>query len=128
MKPKTPSDREIAELIAPAFDRLPAPDARRLAAIEERLLEQPRLHGRKKIVWWWLAGALAAGAASALWWAVDYDSAIEPGEPAPAVTSPSVAPAPPAQPARPDRPADTESAPAAPPSSKPGPKIYQREH
>jgi hypothetical protein len=117
MKRATPTDREIEELIAPAFDRLPAPDAGRLAVIEQRLLERTRSRGRSKFVWWWLAGALVAGTASALWWAVDYDSDQRQGAPAPAITSPVPA----QQPARPDKPVGAESAP------KQGPKIYQRE-
>jgi hypothetical protein len=120
MKREAPTEREIAEMIAPAFERLPAPDSRRLAAIEERLMEQPRLRGRTKIAWWWLAAALAAGAASALWWAVDYDSGQGPDEPEPAIAVPPLAPQV-QQPAPPDRPADAKSAP------KQGPMIYQRE-
>ena len=61
MKRETPSDHEIAGLIAPAFERLPEPDPRRLAAIEQSLLEQPRLPRRTRFAWWWLAGALVAG-------------------------------------------------------------------
>lgn len=124
MKREAPSDREIAELIAPAFERLPAPDTRRLAAIERQLLEQPRLRRRTKIAWWWIFAALATGAASALWWAVDYDSGQGQGEPVPAVTLPSAAD----PPARPGRSEGAESKPAGEPERKQGPVIYQREH
>jgi hypothetical protein len=127
MKRKTPSDREIAEMIAPAFDRLPVPDSRRLAAIEQRLLAETRSRGRSKIAWWWLVGALAAGAASALWWAVDYDSGEGLEAPAPAVISPSAAPSATGQPARPNRSEGAESKPAVEPDRKNGPVIYQRE-
>lgn len=115
MKREAPSDREIAELIAPAFERLPAPDSRRLVAIEERLLERPRRH---TFAWWWLAAALATGAASALWWVVSYDSGKGREELVPAVT-PSVAPS--EQSVRPSQPEGAESA------RKPGPVIYRRE-
>jgi hypothetical protein len=127
MKRETPSDREIAELIAPALECLPAPDARRLTTIEKRLLAEIQSRGRSKFAWWWLAAALVAGAASALWWAVDYDSGKEREEPVPAVTSPSVAPPLVDQPVRPDRSAGAESAPAGKPARKQGPVIYQRE-
>lgn len=127
MKHEPPAEREIADMIASAFERLPAPDARRLAAIEQQLLEQPRLRGRTKFAWWWLVGALLAGAASALWWAVDYDSGMEQETPVPALTSPSVGPTPADRLARPDRPAGAESMPAGNPAQKQGPVIYQRE-
>ncbi len=120
MKREAPSDREIAEMIAPAFDRLPAPDPRRLAAIERHLLAEKKSSGRSEIAWWWLAGALLAGAASALWWAVDYDSGKGPEEPIPGITAPTVVPPPAEQRARPDRPAGE-------PTQKQGPVIYQRE-
>jgi hypothetical protein len=127
MKREAPSDREIAEMIAPAFECLPAPDARRLMAIEERLLTETRSRGRPKYAWWWLVGALAAGAASALWWVVDYDSGQGQEEPVPAVTSPSAAPSVADQPARPSQSEGAESAPAGEPTPKQGPVIYQRE-
>ena len=72
MKHEAPTEREIADLFAPAYEKWAEPDARRLAAIEQRLLERPRR--RAASAWWWLFAALATGAASALWWAVDYDS------------------------------------------------------
>lgn len=124
MKREAPSDREIADLIALAYEGLPAPEARRLAAIEERLLERPRR--RVGTAWWWLFAALAAGAASALWWAVDYDSGEGPEAPVPAITAPPVTPQA-QQPARPERAEGTGSAPAGQPARKPGPVIYQRE-
>lgn len=126
MKREPPSDREIAELIAPAFERLAAPDARRLAAIEQRLpLTETHPRGRSKIAWWWLAAALAAGAASALWWGVNYDSSKKQGESAlPEVTLPSTTPA---QPLRPDESETTETAPAGTPADKHNPLIFRRE-
>ena len=127
MKHEPPAEREIVDMIAKAFERLPAPDARRLAAIEQKLLEQPRLRGRSKFVWWWLVGALLAGAASALWWAVDYDSGKGREEPVPAVTPSSVAPSVTDQSARPSRSEGAESKPAGEPVQKQGPVIYQRE-
>lgn len=120
MKRETPSDHEIAGLIAPAFERLPEPDPRRLAAIEQSLLEQPRLPRRTRFAWWWLAGALVAGAASALWWAVDYDSEEGVEQPVPGIAAPKAAP-PVTPPARGD-----SKAPASP-AQKPGPRIYRRE-
>ncbi|MCR4303397.1 MAG: hypothetical protein NUV63_04095 [Gallionella sp.] len=127
MKREVPAEREIADLIASAFDRLPAPDARRLAAIEQRLLEQPRLRGRTKFAWWWLAAALVAGAASALWWAVDYDSGKGREAPVPAVTSPSVAPSTADQPTRPNRSEGAESKLEGELAQKKGPVIYRKE-
>lgn len=123
MKRETPSDSEIEQLIAPAIERLPVPDARRLAAIERQLLEQPEQRRRSKTTWWWLVGALVAGAASALWWAVDYDSEKGLEEPSPGIAAPKPAPAPEEQPARPG---SAEPAPANP-VHKTGPRIYQRE-
>jgi hypothetical protein len=127
MKRQVPTELEITDMIASAYERIATPDPRRLAAIEERLLEQPRLRGRTKIAWWWLAGALVAGAASALWWAVDYDSGQGQEEPVPAVIAPSVAPSTTDQPTRPSQPEGTESKPAGEPAQKQGPVIYQRE-
>ena len=127
MKRQVPTERELTNMIATTFERLPAPDPRRLAAIEQQLLEQPRLRGRTKFAWWWLVGALVAGAASALWWAVDYDSGKEQEAPVPSVTSPPMTPPVANPPARPDRPASAESAPAGNPAQKQGPVIYQRE-
>lgn len=127
MKREPPTEREVADLIALAFERLPAPDARRLAAIEQQLLEQPRLRRRTKIAWWWLAAALVAGAASALWWAVDYDSGEGQEESVPTVVSPSVAPSVADQPGRPGRSEGAESKPTGEPAQKKGPVIYQRE-
>jgi hypothetical protein len=127
MKRQVKTDREIADLIASAYEGLTAPDARRLVAIEQRLLEQPRLRGRAKFAWWWLAGALLTGAASALWWAVDYDSDEKPEESAPVITSPSTAPSEAGKPTRPDRSESTEPMPADGPAQKQGPMIYQRE-
>jgi len=124
MKREPPTEREIADLIASAFEGLPAPDARRLAAIEERLLMRPRR--RAGFAWWWLVGALVAGAASALWWTVDYDSNDGRVEPVPGFTAPPATP-PVDQPARTDRPESRDSAPAGNPAQKQGPVIYQRE-
>jgi hypothetical protein len=127
MKRQVPTERELTDMISTAFERLPTPDARRLAAIEQQLLEQPRLRGRTKFAWWWLAVVLAAGAASAWWWAVDYDSGKEQEAPLPSVTSPSVAPSAPEQPARPSRSEGAGSKPAGEPAQKQGPVIYQQE-
>jgi hypothetical protein len=127
MKREAPTERDITDLIASAYEGMAAPDARRLAAIEQRLLEQPRLRGRSKFVWWWLVGALLAGAASALWWAMDYDSGNEQGESVPTVMSPPVAP-PVVKPSAPtDRSAGVESKPAGEQEGKKGPEIYRRE-
>jgi hypothetical protein len=127
MKHRVPTERELTDMIATAFERLPAPDARRLAAIEQRLPERPHLRGNRKIAWWWLVGALVAGAASALWWAVDYGSGEGRREPVPALTSPPVAPSTADQPARSSRSEGAESKPAGEPVQKHGRVIYQRE-
>jgi hypothetical protein len=127
MKRETPTERDITDLFASAFDRLPESDVRHLAAIEQRLLEETRSRGRPKFAWWWLAAALATGAASALWWAVDYDSGKEREEPVPAVTAPPVAPPAVEQPARPGWSEGAVSKPAGEPVQKQGPMIYQRE-
>jgi hypothetical protein len=125
MKREAPTEREIADLFTPAFDGLAQPDARRLAAIEQRLLERPRR--RAGIAWWWLAAALAVGTASALWWAVDYDWGRKQEEPVPEITSPSMAPSAMDIPTRPGRTENTESTPADGSAQKQGPLIYQRE-
>ncbi|MHB8623947.1 MAG: hypothetical protein ACYC9J_01690 [Sulfuricaulis sp.] len=124
MKHEPPTEREIADLIAPAFDRLSVPDSRRLAAIEQRLLARPR---RRVLAWWWLAALLAAGAASALWWTMGYDSGKEQSVPKATLVTPSVVPAVTGQPAPSGRPGAAKSAPAAEPMSKPGHMIYQQE-
>ena len=126
MKRQVPTERELTDMIATAFDRLPAPDAWRLVAIEQQLLEQPRLRGRSKFVWWWLVGALLAGAASALWWAVDYDSGREQEAP-PSVNSTPMTPSTVGKPSRPGRSEGAESTPAGEPAKKQGPEIYRRE-
>jgi hypothetical protein len=127
MKREAPTEREITDLIASAYEGMAAPDPRRLAAIEQLLLEQPRLRGRTKFAWWWLVGALVGGAASALWWVVDYDSGKERKEPGPAVMSPSVAPSVTNRSAAPSRPEGAEPNSAGEPAQKQGPVIYQRE-
>ena len=125
MKRQAPTEREIADLIASAFDRLPAPDPRRLAAIEHRLLERSRR--RVGSAWWWLAGALVAGAATAMWWGVNYDSVELQKQPVPAVTSPSMTPREADQPVRRGKSESGESAAAGEPAQKKNPMIYQRE-
>jgi hypothetical protein len=127
MKREAPTEREIAELIASAFEGLPAPDARRLAAIEQQLLAQTRSRGRTKIAWWWLVGALVAGGATAMWWAVDYSSVGGQKESLPAIKSPAVTAPLAEQPTRVDGADSTESTPAGNPVQKQGPVIYQRE-
>lgn len=127
MKRKAPTEREMTDMIATAFESLSSPDPRRLAAIEEQMLAQTGSRGRTKIAWWWLAGALVAGAATAMWWAVDYDSDDGRKESLPAIKSPSVT-APPAKlPTRVDGTDSAESAPAGNPAQKQGPVIYRRE-
>jgi hypothetical protein len=126
MKRQVPTEREMTNLISMAFERLPAPDARRLAAIEQHLLEQARPRRRTSFAWWWLVGALVAGAVSALWWAMDYDS--EQGQKPVLLELRSMPSSPTAsEPARlrPGDPAD--STPAGEPAQKKGPMIYQRE-
>lgn len=128
MKREAPTEREIADLIASAYEEWAAPDPRRLAAIEQRLLAQAgSRRGRAKLAWWWLVGALVAGAASALWWAVDYDSGREQKAPVPSVASPSVAPSTADQPSPFSRSEDAESKSAGEQDRKTGPVIYQRE-
>jgi hypothetical protein len=125
MKREAPTEREIADLFAPAYEKQAEPDARRLAAIEQRLLERPRRIGS---AWWWLFAVLATGAASALWWAVNYDSADGPEPTVPAIVSPPVSTAPsgPAQPPRQTGSPETKSADA--PAPKQGPVIYRKGH
>jgi hypothetical protein len=127
MKRQVPTEREMTDMVATAFERLPEPDAWRMAAIEQKLLEQPRLRGRSKHAWWWLVGALLAGAASALWWAVDYDSGKGREEQVPAVAPSSVAPSVADQPIHPGQSQGTESKPAGELAQKQGPVIYQKE-
>lgn len=127
MKRQAPTERELTDMIAKAFERLPAPDPRRLAAIEERLLTEERSRARSKIAWWWLAGALVAGAATAIWWALDYDSVEGEKEPIPKLISPSAEPSVVKQPARPSQSEGTESKPAGGPAQKQGSVIYQKE-
>ena len=127
MKREAPTEREIADLIASAYEGWAEPDPRRLAAIEDRLLARARPRDRAKFVWWWLVGALVAGAASALWWAVDYDSAEGQKELGPAVISPSAAPSAVEPPARLGRPEAAESKSAVEPAPQQGPVIYRRE-
>lgn len=127
MKPDTPTEREIADLIASAYDGWVAPDARRLTEIEQRLLDQPRLRGRAKFAWWWLFAALVTGAASALWWTVNYDSDEGLVQPVPDNISPSAAPPAVEPPARQNRPEGAITEPAGKPAQKQGPVIYQRE-
>jgi hypothetical protein len=125
MKRQVPIEREMTDMIATAFERLPAPDPRRLAAIEQQLLEQPRLRGRTKYVWWWLVGALVAGAASALWWAVDYDS----GEGRKAAAVEEIPAPPPATvyPSQPDRSLNQEATSEAKSTPKDSTLIYRRQ-
>jgi hypothetical protein len=127
MKREAPTEREITDLIASAYEGMVAPDARRLAEIEQRLLEQPRLRGRMKYAWWWLIGALVAGAASALWWAVDYDSGKGRETPVPALTSPPIVPAAADKPVPRGKSEGTESKSTGETAQKQGPVIYQRE-
>ena len=128
MKREAPTEREITDLIASAYERGTEPDPRRLAVIEQSLLAQTRLRrGRAKFAWWWLVGALVAGAASALWWAVNYDSVERQNQPAPEVISPSEAPLTTAPLVDPSRSGDAESKSAGEPDRKNGPVIYQRE-
>ena len=124
MKREAPTERDIANLLATAFERMPEPDARRLVAIEQQLLAQPRLRGRKKIVWWWLIGALVAGAASALWWAASHDSGEGREE---TTVSPSVASPAREQPAHANSENGTDSKSTGNPASKPGTTIYRQE-
>lgn len=127
MKREAPTEREIADLIASAYEGWAEPDPRRLAAIEDRLLARARPRDRAKFVWWWLVGALVAGAASALWWAVDYDSGKGREEPVPALTSPPIVPMEAGKPTPPGKSEGTESKPAGEPAQNQGPVIYQRE-
>lgn len=124
MKREAPTEREIAELFGMAYDKGAEPDARRLAAIEQRLLERPRR--RVGNAWWWLFAVLATGAASALWWSVNYDSGDASMPPEPGISAPPVVPTtvePAANPARPDGAAADATGKPAP---KQGPIIYQR--
>ena len=124
MKRERPAEREIAGSIAPAFDRLPEPDAQRLAAIGRRLLAQARPRRRIRIAWWWLLGALLAGAASALWWTVNYDSTKGPVAPIESRSMPSPAAD---ETNRPGAAENTNSTPAGETAQKSGPSIFKRE-
>lgn len=125
MKHEAPTEREIADLFAPAYEKWAEPDAQRLAAIEQRLLERPR---RRVAAWWWLFAVLTTGAASALWWAVNYDSADGPEPTVSEIVSPPAStPAPgPAQP--PGQSGVTEAKSADAPAPKQGPVIYRKSH
>ncbi|MGA9032229.1 MAG: hypothetical protein WB402_06930 [Sulfuricaulis sp.] len=128
MKRQVPTEREITDLIASAYERGTEPDPRRLAVIELSLLAQTRLRrGRAKFAWWWLVGALVAGTASALWWVVNYDSVERQNQPAPEVISPSEAPLTTESPVHPSRSEDADSKPAGEQDGKKGPEIYRRE-
>lgn len=87
MAAETGEDR-CERLIRQAHDGLPAPDPRRLAAIEASLAE--RQTSRRTNRRWWFAAALvaAAGSAAALWWTLDYPSRQEANAVAPAVLPP----------------------------------------
>lgn len=69
-----PDDRQLAALIATAFDRLPAPDAARLQVLEARLVRQAVRVARpaksRRAYWWLIVGLAASGAAA--WWAGEY--------------------------------------------------------
>ena len=83
MKREAPSDREIAEMIAPAFERLPAPASARLKAVEGRLayaLARRETKRRAAGWYWWLIAVLVASGAAA-WWSDGYfDREPEPAE------------------------------------------------
>lgn len=127
MKRQAPTERAIVEMMASAYEQRDQPDPRRLAAIEQHLLDQPRLRARKQVAWWWLIAALATGAASAWWWTVNYDSYQGLDKPAMVILPPVEAPA--ALKRSPDvgRAEDAESNAPDKPTSKTGPVIYQRE-
>ena len=126
MKRDVPDEARLTALIAQAFERLPAPDPRRLATLEARLAERVRPRCSGSTVWWWLVVALATGAAAAVWWASDYNVGQE-QEPASPVVTPLAAPPAMNPPAR-SRPADgAESATSHEPVPKQGRVIYQRE-
>lgn len=127
MKREPLTEREIADLIASAYEGWVVPDPRRLAAIEQQLLEETHSRGRLKFAWWWFFAALATGAASALWWTVDYDSGKGQEEPVPAIIPPTVAPSATEPPAHPNRSEGAESKPAGEPAQKKGPVIYRKE-
>lgn len=65
-----PDEKQLEQMIAAAFDRLPAPDATRLKAVEERLGRHasrgPKLGQARSMYWWLLLGLAATGAAA--WW------------------------------------------------------------
>ncbi len=126
---RIPTEREITDLIAAAFERLPAPDPLRLTAIGQRMPGRPRPRGPRTIAWLALAGALMAGAASALWWAVDRAPVEDRGgpPPAPAVAPPAAGPSLTDQPARPARSDAVQAKPAGDSAQKRGRVIYQRE-
>jgi hypothetical protein len=119
------NEAELARAIAAAFERLPSPDPRRLAAIEARLAD---VRGERAGLRWLryagLAAALAAGAAAA-WWAMERSIFAEtPGE---KQTAPATAPGTSAPLATDETPGATpERDRPASPTRRP-PVIYQRE-
>jgi hypothetical protein len=127
MKRESPTEREIADLIASAYEGWVVPDPRRLATIEQQLLAQTGSRGRSKVAWWWLVGTLVASAATAMWWVVNYDSADGQKQPVPGIVSPTATKPTVEQPAPPSRSEGTESSAAGEPARKQGPVIYQRE-
>lgn len=65
-----PDEKQLVDLIAAAFNRLPEPAPAKLKAVEERLtsvLRQRETKGRTAGWYWWLLVGLAATGAAA-WW------------------------------------------------------------
>lgn len=72
-----PDADDLPALIRTAFDALPGPDEERLAAVGERLAQQPgtqkKTSRNRRHSWYWLWLLLAGGTVTAAaWWVSDY--------------------------------------------------------
>lgn len=73
---RVPDADDLPALIRTAFDALPGPDEERLAAVCERLAQQPgtqkKTSRNKRHSWYWLWLLLVGGTVAAAWWVSEY--------------------------------------------------------